>query len=92
MVEISDDGHQDGPPPRPSPPRRKRESIVIQGTATEASSFATPDRRRGALVVGGLVGAALAIAAVAGLAYWAGAGRVGALDSGRSAFALGAGE
>lgn len=83
MSGISDDGHSDGPPPRPSPPRRKRETIVIQGRAAEVNSDEAPARWRAIL----LVGALLALAGIAGLAYWTGAMRLGAASSERPTFA-----
>jgi colicin import membrane protein len=71
MNENGDDKTSEGPPPRLSPPRRKRESIVIEGRASEARPLgATADARQGARealaagAIGGLIGAALALAGV----------------------------
>jgi len=67
MAETGDDETSHGPPPRPSPPKRKRESLVIQGRASEAGPLgapaAAPWGRRGTLAVGALV-AALALVGV----------------------------
>jgi hypothetical protein len=52
----------DGPPPRPSIPRRRREGIVIEATLADAG----PRRLRAILAAALCVGAALALAGV----YW----------------------
>jgi len=66
MAETGDDETSHGPPPRPSPPKRKRESLVIEARASEAGPFGAPawgsEAFAGAL--GGLIGAALALAGV----------------------------
>ena len=69
-------GHEDtadGPPPRPSPPRRRREGIVIEGKPAPFPAYrwrAAPEAPalRGflAAALGGAVGAALTLAAVYG--------------------------
>src|SRR5215831_12724486 len=71
MAETGDDESPDGPPPRPSPPKRKRESVVIEGRASEAGPLRAPAAvRQGARdalaagAIGGVVGAALALAGV----------------------------
>ncbi len=71
MVETGDDETSEGPPPRPSPPKRKRESVVIEGRASEADApeapAAAPEGAREPLAmgaIGGVIGAALALAGV----------------------------
>src|SRR5579863_7539463 len=69
MRGTADDDASQRPPPRPSPPYREPESIVIQAKANEGSAFgpgaaAQPGARAhwAAGAVGGAVGAALALA------------------------------
>ena len=64
MAGSGDENIHDGPPPRPSPPRRPRESIVIEGQTAHANArralFAPPPFNiRAALIVGAVGGALL---------------------------------
>ncbi len=63
MAGSGDEHIHDGPPPRPSPPRRPRESIVIEGQAAHANArraiFAPLPFNLPAAVIVGAVGGAL---------------------------------
>ena len=61
MGEMDDSSER--PPPRPSPPKRKPESIVIEAKAHEARGFAATTVGLTAGAFGGLIGAGLALAA-----------------------------
>ena len=60
--------YADGPPPRPSPPRRRREGIVIEGKPTayrwRAAPVAPAWRALASAALGGAVGAGLTLACV----------------------------
>ena len=68
MAGTGDDETSEGPPPRPSPPKRKRESVVIEGRASEAgplgASAAAPQGGLAVGALGGVIGAALALVGV----------------------------
>jgi hypothetical protein len=68
MAGTGDDETSEGPPPRPSPLKRKREAVVIEGRASKAGPLRAPAAvPQGALAVGalgGVIGAALALAGV----------------------------
>jgi hypothetical protein len=66
MSETGDDETSHGPPPRRSPPKRKRESLVIEARTSEAGPLGAPAWSSETLAgaVGGLIGAALALAGV----------------------------
>ena len=97
MAGSSDDNAHEGPPPRPSPPRRPRESIVIEGQAAPANArraaFTLPARGARAPITAGLVGGALG-AVLTGLLLLAPrpdyAARIETLESAAKANALAA--
>lgn len=63
MAGSGDDNIHEGPPPRPSPPRRPRESIVIEGQTAHANArrvtLASPAFKISAPLMLGAVGGAL---------------------------------
>ncbi len=71
MGGTADDDASQSPPPRPSPPSRERESIVIQAKANEEYAFGAKTAARSSArelfaagAIGGAVGMALALAGV----------------------------